>query len=79
LLDPEEFAFPLGSANHHRNLELPPGRRHRFQQNQVRDIEMADRHTVFLALRQSIPQIMHGNISPQELWIDGLRDGAARR
>jgi hypothetical protein len=66
----EKFPFSLGGANRYRDFELLPGGHYRVQQNQVRHVEVAHRHSVLFALLQSISQSLHaGLLLGIALWV----------
>src|SRR5215471_6647764 len=83
LPDSEKLPFALGRADHHRDLQFLPGCQHRLHQNPVRDVEMADCHSIFLTLLQSIPKPTHASFSsqilPQFLLCSALRHYRSRR
>src|SRR6516162_3956082 len=54
LPDSDKLPFALGRTDHHWNLKFLLGGEHRLQQNPVPDVEMADRHSSFLCLLQSM-------------------------
>ena len=54
LTDADELAFALGHTNQYWDLNFLRGCQHRLQQNPVPDVEMADRHSSFLCLLQSM-------------------------
>ena len=55
LPDSDKLSFALGRTDQHGDLQFLPGCQHRLQQNPVPNVEMADCHSVFLALLQNIP------------------------
>ena len=63
LANTEKLPFTLGGAHRYRDLEVPRGGHHRFQQNQVCHIEVADRHSVLPTLLQSFSQTLHAGRS----------------
>jgi hypothetical protein len=59
----EKFPLSLGGADSDRDFEVPRGGHHRFQYNKVRNIEVADRHSVLPTLLQSFSQTLHAGRS----------------
>jgi hypothetical protein len=43
-----ELALALGCSNEDRNLKFPRRGEYCLQQNQIRDIKMTERHSIFL-------------------------------
>ena len=53
-MDADKVALPFRRADYYRDIQFLCGTENCLQQNQVGNIEVADRHTVVLALRQHI-------------------------
>ena len=54
LPDSQKRALAIGGADQDRDLEFLSRGEHRLQHHQVRDVEMPDRHSLFLGLLQSV-------------------------
>src|ERR1700722_9274515 len=75
LPDAEKFPLSLGGADSDRDFEVPRGGHHRLQQNQVRHVEVADRHAVLPTLLQSFSQTLHAGapFRNRAIMLRGLR------
>jgi len=51
-----KFTLALGQTNQDRHVHFLSGGERRFQENQVRNIEVADCHPIFLRFLQEISQ-----------------------